>query len=285
MIGLTRFRCSRCSFCRPRRGTRRWDGRPLVLACALFAATPLGAQAPPEDGSGLRSRALELSKQGNQAEALPLLERVAAARPDDIAVLESLGDALMREGRTVEARARYMDAVVADPYQRASWAGLQQWAKATHATIQQPNVGPPGSMSVGADGKIKLNPKSLDKKQGDEVWMTYVSTRAVWRSGKFKKEFPNETAYRHSLAEEVDALQTVAASVAESAKDRKKRQHLDRSLLTLVELRDQGMLAPYVLFARADDGIAKDYPAYRDAHPDKVRLYLLHWVISTEGNP
>jgi tetratricopeptide (TPR) repeat protein len=255
----------------------------MLLACALFAATPLPAQAPAEDDTSLRNRALELCKQGNQAEALPLLEKVAAARPADAAVLESLGDALMKEGRTEEAKAKFMDAIVADPYQEASWAGLRRWAQATRATLEQPKVGPPGSVSAEGDGKtnIGFDPKSLGKKNGDQVWMTYAATRALWRSEKFKKEFPNETTYRHSLAEEVDALQAVAASVTESTKDRKKRQHLDRTLLTLVELRDHGMLAPYVLFARADEGIARDYPAYRDAHPDKVRLYLLNWVIST----
>jgi hypothetical protein len=69
------------------------------------------------------------------------------------------------------------------------------------------------------------------------------------------------------------------------ARNEKKHWKLDPALLTLVELRDQGLLEPYVLFARADEGIVKDYPAYRDAHGDKLRLYLLDWVISTtEGN-
>jgi len=182
----------------------RWAGWPLLLACALFAATPLPAQAPPEDDASLRNRALELSKQGNRAEALPLLEKVAAVRPTDSAVLASLGDALLKEGRTEEAKAKFMDAIVAEPYQQASWDGLQQWAKATHATIEQPKIKPPASVSAEGDGKtnIKIDPKSLDKRNGDQVWVAYAATRALWRSGKFKKEFPNETTYRHTLAEE-----------------------------------------------------------------------------------
>jgi len=402
---------------------RRRTGWPLLLACALVAATPLEAQAPAEDETSLRNRALELIKQGNQTDALPLLEKVAAARPTDIVVLEKLGgvlagtagqindpearkqtvlrargillhakelgdnsnyltvlleklpadgeltgssgrhdvddalregeaafaksdystalaayqrvaqldptnydaplfsgdvyfrmnqmdkagecfakaiaiapnretayrywgDALMKQGKTEEAKAKFMDAIVAEPYQQTSWVGLKQWAKATHATLEQPKIEVPVSVSAEGDGKININidPKSLDKKNGDYVWMTYGGTRALWHSEKFKKEFPDETTYRHTLAEEVDALQSVAGSVM-PARNEKKHYKLDPALLTLVELRDQGLLEPYVLFARPDEGIAKDYPAYRDAHPDKLRLYLLNWVISTtEGN-
>jgi len=211
-----------------------------------------------------------------------LLQKVAAVRPTDVAVLENLGDALVKEGRIEEAKARFMDAIVADPYQRSSWAGLQEWAKAARATIEQPKIEPPASVSAVGDGKpkTKIDPKSLDKRSGDQVWIAYATVRAQWRSEKFKKEFPNETAYRHTLAEEVDALQTVAKSVM-GARNEKKHWKLDPALLTLVELHNQGLLAPYVLFARADEGIAKDYPAYRDAHPDKLRLYLTNWVIST----
>jgi len=257
-----------------------------LLAYALFAATPLLAQAPAEDDAGLRNRALELCKQGNQAKALPLLEKVAAVRPTDTVVLESLGDALLKEGRTEEAKAKFMDAIVAEPYLRTSWVGLQQWAKATRATLEQPKIELPASVNAEGDGKIniKIDPKSLDKKNGDQVWMAYAKTRSLWRTEKFKKEFPNATTYRHTLAEEVDALQSVAESVM-AARNEKKHHKIDPALLTLVELHNQGLLEPYVLFARSDEGIVKDYLAYRDAHPDKLRLYLLNWVISTaEGN-
>ncbi|MGO9275204.1 MAG: tetratricopeptide repeat protein [Terriglobia bacterium] len=282
MTSQARVEYLRRSFDRSPEGMRRWAGWPILLLCALLAVAPLRAQAPPDDDTGLRDRALELSKQGNHAEALPLLEKVAAARPTDIAVLESLGDALMKEGRTEEAKAKFMDAIVAEPYQQASWDGLQQWAKATHATIEQPKIESPASVSAEVDGKanIKIDPKSLDKRNGDQVWIAYATTRALWRSEKFKKEFPDETTYRHTLAEEVDALQTVAKSVM-AARNEKKHWKLDPALLTLVELHDQGLLEPYVLLARSDEGVAKDYPAYRDAHGDKLRLYLLNWVIST----
>ena len=279
MIDRGRFGCSLFPCGRSPRSTRRgWLG----LACAFLVAPLVRAQVPIEGNEGLRNRALALSKQGNQAAALPLLEKVAAADPTDIAVLESLGGALLKEGRIEEAKARFMDAVVADPYQQSAWAGLKQWAKAAHATFEQPKIGPAASTEVEKDGKSNFgfDPKSLNRKNGDQAWLEYAKTRTLWVTEKFKLEFPGEVAYRHSLAEEVDALQNVAESVM-VVKNKKKHENIDPALITLVELRDQGLLAPYVLFARADDGIAKDYAAYRDAHEDKLRLYLSNWVIST----
>jgi tetratricopeptide (TPR) repeat protein len=170
MTGQAGVASSPRSVARPLHGMcRRRAGWPLLLAWALLAATPLRAQAPAEDDTSLRNRALELWKQGNQADALPLLEKVAVARPTDTVVLESLGEALMREGRTEEAKAKFMDAIVAEPYQQTSWVGLKQWAKATHATVEQPKIEPPVSVRAEGDGKININidPKSLDKKNGD----------------------------------------------------------------------------------------------------------------------
>jgi hypothetical protein len=44
-------------------------------------------------------------------------------------------------------------------------------------------------------------------------------------------------------------------------------------------LSDQGLLQAFVLIAKPDAGIVVDYPAYRDAHPEKIRQYIKAWVI------
>jgi len=72
------------------------------------------------------------------------------------------------------------------------------------------------------------------------------------------RRFPNEKTYRHSLLEEVDALNTAAAVLGENYKKPKQRKNLQPSLLTLLELNDKGMIEPFVLISKPDAGIAQD---------------------------
>jgi hypothetical protein len=67
--------------------------------------------------------------------------------------------------------------------------------------------------------------------------------------------------------------------VRQQTKDGKIKQ-LDPALAELVRLNDDGLLEAYVLFARADEGIAQDYSAYRKASRDKLRRYLVEYVAS-----
>lgn len=78
----------------------------------------------------------------------------------------------------------------------------------------------------------------------------YGITRANWQT-EFVKKFPNEKAYRHSLAEELDALQAVVTLVTAD----KKAKKLTASLAELKELNDEGLLESYILLARADKDI------------------------------
>ena len=55
---------------------------------------------------------------------------------------------------------------------------------------------------------------------------------------------------------------------------------LEQSLEMLVNLNQMGLLEAYVLFARPDQGIASDYPAYRAANRDKLRRYWMEVVIA-----
>jgi hypothetical protein len=60
---------------------------------------------------------------------------------------------------------------------------------------------------------------------------------------------------------------------------KKQIQQLDPALAALVKISDEGLLEPYILISRADKGISVDYPAYRDAHREKVRQYISEWLI------
>jgi hypothetical protein len=46
-----------------------------------------------------------------------------------------------------------------------------------------------------------------------------------------------------------------------------------------VKLNEDGFLEAYVLFARPDQGIARDYAPYRATNRDKLKQYWLNVVI------
>ena len=129
---------------------------------------------------------------------------------------------------------------------------------------------------------INIDPTATDDKQhpGGSAWMIYPMVRASYRGDLFKKDFPDEKQYRHSLKEEDAALSLVATTVKEKkiAPDK-----LDESLRNLVELNDAGMLDCWILISAADHGIAQDYPAYRNGHRQLLHDYLERFVI--HGGP
>ena len=95
----------------------------------------------------------------------------------------------------------------------------------------------------------------------------------------FAKAFPNEKVYRHSLREETEALRKAAEVASEMLKTGKVKS-LSPSLAALVRLNEAGLLEPYIFFARADQGITRDYDAYRQANREKIRRYWKEFVIS-----
>lgn len=196
------------------------------------------------------------------------------------------GDDLMAQGLVSDAKEQFINAVVAEPYNQRSWMGLSQWAKNQKMTLGHPQIKSPNQITDATnDGKkqtnIVIDASTLQgnaKKDGTDAWFSYTLFRAVWHGDKFQKEFPKETEYRHSLPEEVDGLQGVVNQVKEEMAQKKITQ-LDPALAMLVKISDEGLLEPYILISRTDQGIARDYAAYRDAHREKVRQYISEWII------
>jgi tetratricopeptide (TPR) repeat protein len=189
------------------------------------------------------------------------------------------GDALFKDGKPDDARAKYIDAVIAEPYNRTSWNGLVAWAQQEKATLTHPDLRPPNSTTVqnGAATTV-IAPSTLNTKDGSMAWLGYDATRVAWHAKKFADTFPNEPQYRHSLAEEVDAYSAVASRASEGLKSGEFTA-LTPALQNLVKLKEEGLLESYILLARGDAGIAKDYAAYREAHRDQLRQYMNEWVI------
>jgi tetratricopeptide (TPR) repeat protein len=193
------------------------------------------------------------------------------------------GDALLRVGNDpVAAKGKYIDALVADPYNKLAWQGIQNWAVRQKAVLLAPKIDRPSAPV--ADPKkpnnitINVDPGAIDndKHPGSAAWLDYSLVRARYRTEDFAKDFPAEKTYRHTLKEESEALSGVVTVVKELKVDRNK---LDESLRNLLDLSDAGMLDCWILINGADNGIAQDYPAYRQDHRQLLNDYLAKFVI------
>jgi tetratricopeptide (TPR) repeat protein len=190
---------------------------------------------------------------------------------------------LMKQGKTDEARDRYIEAFIVEPYSRFARAGLLQWGQATNTSLAHPKVDIPTRVTFDekGDAKIDLDASALlgGKDDGSFAWISYGTTRTEWHKEKFAKTFPNEKSYRHSLPEEADALR----SVITLATSDKKTKTLSPSLAILKKLNDEGLLEAYILLALPDQGIVEDHPAYLKQNRDKLRRYMIAYVITGGG--
>jgi tetratricopeptide (TPR) repeat protein len=190
------------------------------------------------------------------------------------------GDALDAQGKTNDALIKFVDAIVAEPYngQRA-YVGLMQWSQRHKVQVGHPHIEPPNSTTTqGGNTTLNVDPRTLNSTDGSNEWLAYNFTRIAWQKSDFARNYPNEQAYRHSLKEEVTALRMVAEACAQDVKSGKVKA-LEPSLETLVKLNEAGLLEAFVLFARPDQGIVRDYAAYRATNRDKLRRYWLEVAI------
>jgi len=190
---------------------------------------------------------------------------------------------LMKQGKTAEARDRYVEAFITEPYSRLARAGLIQWARATNTNVAHPKIDIPTSVTFDekGDAKINLDANALlgGKGDGSFAWISYGTTRSTWHKEKFAKTFPNEKAYRHSLAEEADALRSVITFATAD----KKTKTFSSSLAKLKQLNDEGLLEAYILLAQVDEGISQDHSAYLKQNRGKLRRYMVEYVLTGGG--
>lgn len=147
-------------------------------------------------------------------------------------------------------RTKMIQAIAAKPYNSNAWTNLSTWAEASAA---------------------RLNTDSIPMPEAGKA--AYEATRAAWKADRFKKRFPKEKEYRHSLAEEAEAL-TAAADAAKAAAPAD-----DVNAKMLVKLKEEGMLEPYILLLNPDKGLAKDYDGYRNKNRRKLEKYLDTFVV------
>ena len=206
-------------------------------------------------------------------------QKAIAIDPDRETAYRYSATPLMKQGKTDAARDRYIQGYLAEPFGKKGVAGLIQWGQATKTQLAHPQIEIPLNVSQDEKGGSKIeipsNALLIGAQDGSYAWMAYGATRAEWSKGKFSKSYPNEKSYRHSLAEEADAIRSVLAIATED-----KKIKLSPTLSVLQQLNDAGVLEAYILLARADKGIAQDYPAYRQQNRDKLVRYVMDFVIS-----
>ncbi|HEX4948198.1 MAG TPA: tetratricopeptide repeat protein [Blastocatellia bacterium] len=225
-------------------------------------------------------------KQGDANKAGEWFTKAIAIDPDTETAYRYWGDVLMQlAGKKEEARDKFVDAIIAEPYNRRAWMGLIQWAEKYGVQLAHPKVVIPTSVSKepDKDGKkqtsITLDVNSMGEKDGTSAWLFYGIARSTWMNGEFLKEYPKEKTYRHSLGEETAALTSVVEAARNTLKANKNNAPADVSIANLIQLHQAGLLEPYILLVQADQGIAQDYADYRQVNRDKVRRYLQEVVL------
>ena len=242
---------------------------PQLYEAALFAGDMYNKRGEPEAGSEWFARAI-------------------AINPNRETAYRYWGVGLMKQGKMLEARDKFVDAYISEPFNRLAVNNLVEWARLNEVTVDHARIEIPANVSSTRPGEtsIAIDERALDKfkRDGSAAWMMYGLRRSVWASRengpseRFAKAYPAEKEYRHSLAEEVDGLRGALESVSVQMKDKTITQ-LESSLALLLKLNDAGLLEAYILLAQPDKGIVRDYPEYRRTNREKLRRYVTEYVL------
>jgi tetratricopeptide (TPR) repeat protein len=210
------------------------------------------------------------------AKAGEFYERAMRLDPNVETAYRYYADMLAKQGDMAKARSMLLHAVVAEPYNKIVWREIRAWAiinntafNLVYVPIPLTPMGDP-ARSVGQSAEVS------------SAWREYHAVRTDWqKGGSFQKQFPRDAEYRHSLPEESEAL-IAAAKVLEKLEEDEKTAGLvaaDPVATLLLKLYDTGLIDPYVLFSLGDDGIAKDYIAYRTQSRSKLEEYIDKFVL------
>jgi tetratricopeptide (TPR) repeat protein len=210
------------------------------------------------------------------ARASQWYERAMRLDPDIETAFRYYADMLAKRADMAKARSMLIHAAVAEPYSTIVWREIRAWALINNTAFKQVYLPIPR----GAKDADSV-PASGPRPQLLSAWRAYHAVIADWRKGgKFEKQFPHE-AYRHSLPEESEAL-TAAAMVLQTLGQNEESAELVTGNTVpglLLKLHQADLIDPYVLFSLGDDGIARDYKAYRAVNRAKLEEYLDKFVM------
>jgi tetratricopeptide (TPR) repeat protein len=222
-------------------------------------------------------------KLGHYDEAGVWFARAIAIDPDTETAHRYWADDLLKAGKVSEAHKQYVEAFIVDPYSKAPRLQLRAFATKDGYRVIPPPITLPAPPTTGKDGHINITmafPAAGEKQDPlSFVWLGYSMNAALWQGEKFKKAYPNEKQYRHSLAEEVESLKMVTALVRERKVPESQQSPTIRSLVALDK---DNMLECWILLDNPDQGTAQDFVAYRAAHRDLLRAYVEKYDLHPE---
>jgi tetratricopeptide (TPR) repeat protein len=256
-----------------RAGESAFSRRDFDVALKAYAKA---LKLEPSNYSATLFTANTYDRKNDFAKAGEWYEQTIKLNPNMETAYRYYADMLAREGDMAKARTMLIRAAVAEPYNKIVWREIRAWAIINNTAFKIVYVGVP------LPPKDPPSPNAQQSQDLLPAWRAYYSVKADWqKGGRFQKELPREAEYRHSLPEESEAL-TASAKVIESLKLDKK----DREMVTdnpsaglLLKLYETGLIDPYVLFSLGDDGIAKDYVAYRAKNRVKLEAYMDRFVV------
>jgi tetratricopeptide (TPR) repeat protein len=236
---------------------------------AALTAYAKALELEPTNYSAALFTANTYDRMNDYARAGQWYERTMRLDPNVETAFRYDADMLARQGDMAKARSMLIHAAVAEPYNRIVWREIRAWALINHTAFKLVYVPIPIET---AGQPPQLVP----------AWRAYHAVIADWRKGgKFQKQFPQAAAYRHSLPEESEALTAAAMVLEKLRQDGTSAQLLADNTAPglLLKLHEAGLIDPYVLFSLGDDGIARDYTAYRAAHRAKLEDYMDEFVM------
>jgi hypothetical protein len=154
---------------------------------------------------------------------------------------------------------------------------LKHWAAQTQNSVAHPAIVVPTSVTIDASGAIhaETDQAALSHEDGSSAWAGYRGVRTSWYERRFAEVFPWEEMYRHSLLEEAEALRRVVADAVALVGGKP----LSPALSTLKKLDEENLLEPYILLARSNEEIARDYPDFLKLHRDRLRRYVSSYLL------
>ena len=209
--------------------------------------------------------------QGDYLAAIDWFNKASALQPNLETPYRYCGDAYSKLDRNDEALGKYVDAFVAEPYSRLPFEMLKRWAAQNRARINRPPFQMPAVSVELQNGKPSIE---IDPAAGPVV-LLYALARVNWLTEERAAFFGEDATPRHSLPEEKAGLEAVLTFADEATGEAKEELATWKdSVATLRRLKAAGFLEPFILFDRADKGIAQDYAAYRDTNRENLIRYI-----------
>jgi Flp pilus assembly protein TadD len=246
---------------------------------AALTAYAKALELEPTNYSAALFTANTYDRKNDFARASQWYERTLHLNPDIETAFRYYADMLARQGDMAKARSMLIHAAVAEPYNKIVWREIRAWALINNTAFKLVYLPIP---LVAKDGSIQPpHPAPAQPAQLLSAWRAYHAVIEDWRKGaRFETQFPQQ-AYRHSLPEESEALSSAARVLQTLRQDNNSAEFLAGNTVAglLLKLYEAGLIDPYVLFSLGDDGIARDYKAYRLANRNKLEAYMDKFVM------